>query len=123
MPGVKAVCVAMGVLSLGLLAVAAAMAWFAATLPEQQSVERGAGRFAARVQSARSCEMLKAVCTDIASGYDVQHATMTRLNRLTDALLKRIAWFAAGWAIATATAFFYIFHAVRRRQARQAGTS
>lgn len=120
MSGVKGVCLAMGVLSLLVLAITLAMAWFATSVPLTQTAHARPSPFAARVQSARSCEMLKAVCTDIASGYDAQRATMTRLNRLTDELLKRIAWFAAGWAIATTAAFFYIFHAVRSQQPRQA---
>jgi hypothetical protein len=117
MSGAKAVCLSMGVLSLLLLVVALTMAWFAAQLPVQQSADRARTDFAARVQATRSCEVLKAVCTDIASGYDAQHATMTRLNRLTDELLKRIAWFAAAWAVGTAAAFFYVFRTIRRAQA------
>jgi len=118
MSGVKAVCLAMGILSLLLLAVALTMAWFAAALPVQQSAGPRTTDFAARVQATTSCEVLKAVCTDIASGYDAQHTTMTRLNRLTDELLKRIAWFAAVWALASAAAFFYVLRTVRRQQGR-----
>lgn len=122
MSGVKGVCLAMGVLSLLVLAITLAMAWFATALPAAQSAQARPTQFVARVQSTRSCETLKAVCTDIASGYDAQHATAARLNRLTDDLLKRIAWFATGWAIATTAAFFYILRAVRRQQPKTAGT-
>jgi len=120
MRGVKAICIAMGILSILLLSVALAMAWFAAALPAQQSLQARTPRFTARVQEATSCGMLKAVCTEIASGYDSQRATMTRLNRHTDQLLKTIAWFAAGWSMATALAFFYILRTVRARKTDQA---
>jgi hypothetical protein len=58
----------------------------------------------------------------MAAGYEAQHAAMTRLNRLTDELLKTIAWFAAGWALATAAAFSYIYLVVRRRKTEEAAT-
>ena len=113
---VRTLCLGMGLASLALLAVVAAMAWFASSLPGEPAGERRPPSFVARVQAARSCEALKTLCNDLAAGYDAQRATAARIDRLTTELLKRIAWFAAAWAIATAAAFFYIFRAVRLRR-------
>ena len=110
---VRTLCLGMGLVSLVLFLAAIAMAWLASGIAVQPAAQSPEPDFVGRVQATQSCEALKSLCADLALGYDAQHATAARLNRLTDELLKRIAWLAAGWAIATAAAFFYIFRAVR----------